>query len=39
MTVYGEASPQLLDLSEAHHMTDHMKWFSFLEGFHARATD
>jgi len=32
MTVYGEASQQLLDLAEAHHMTEHMTWFSFLEG-------
>jgi quinol monooxygenase YgiN len=39
MTVYGEASPQLLDLAEAHHMTDQMKWFSFFEGLHAKTTD
>lgn len=39
MTVYSEASPELLDLAEAHHMTDHMKWFFFLDGLHARATD
>jgi deazaflavin-dependent oxidoreductase (nitroreductase family) len=32
MTVYGEASQQLLDLAEEHHMTDHLTWFSFLDG-------
>jgi quinol monooxygenase YgiN len=32
MTVYGQASRQLLDLAKAHHMTGHIMWFSFLEG-------
>jgi quinol monooxygenase YgiN len=32
MTIYAQASRQLLDLAEAHHMTGHITWFSFLEG-------
>jgi hypothetical protein len=32
MTVYGDASPQLRDLAEAHHMTDHLTWFTFFDG-------
>ncbi|HET9648226.1 MAG TPA: nitroreductase/quinone reductase family protein [Microlunatus sp.] len=32
MTVYGEASPELQELAEAHHMTDHLTWFTFLDG-------
>jgi hypothetical protein len=32
MTVYGEACPQLLDLAEAHHMSDRLTWFSLLDG-------
>jgi deazaflavin-dependent oxidoreductase (nitroreductase family) len=32
MTVYGDAAPELLDLAETHHMTGHMKWFSFFDG-------
>lgn len=39
MTVYGEASPQLLDLAEAHHMTEHMKWFALLQGLHQEASE
>jgi deazaflavin-dependent oxidoreductase (nitroreductase family) len=39
MTVYGEASPELLDLAQAHHMTGHMKWFSFLEGLPSEANE
>jgi deazaflavin-dependent oxidoreductase (nitroreductase family) len=37
MTVYGEASRQLLDLAEAHHMTDHLTWFTFLDGLEPAA--
>ena len=32
MTIYQQPSRQLLDLAEAHHMTGHITWFSFLEG-------
>ena len=32
MTVYGEPTPQLLDLVKAHHMDRQFKWFSFVEG-------
>jgi deazaflavin-dependent oxidoreductase (nitroreductase family) len=32
MTVYGEASPQLLQLAEAHGMSEHLTWFTFLGG-------
>jgi quinol monooxygenase YgiN len=37
MTIYGQASRQLLDLAEAHHMTGHITWFSFLEGLEPAA--
>ena len=30
MTVYGEPTPQLLDLVKAHHMERQFKWFSSL---------
>lgn len=36
MTVYGEASPQLLDLFAATHMREHMKLFSFFGGIDGR---
>lgn len=32
MTVYGEPSPQLVDLVKAHHMEHQFKWFSFVKG-------
>jgi quinol monooxygenase YgiN len=32
MTVYGEASQQLRDLADAHHMTERVTSFSFFEG-------
>ena len=32
MTVYGEASPQLVELVKAHHMEKQFKWFSFVKG-------
>jgi hypothetical protein len=32
MTVYGEPTPQLIDLVKAHHMEHQFKWFSFVEG-------
>ena len=32
MTIYQQPSRQFLDLAEAHHMTGHITWFSFLEG-------
>ncbi len=32
MTVYGEPTPQLLDLVKAHHMEHQFKWFSFVKG-------
>lgn len=28
MTIYGQASRQLLDLAEVHHMTGHITWWS-----------
>lgn len=37
MTIYWQASRQLLDLAEAHHMTGHITWFSFLEGLEPAA--
>jgi quinol monooxygenase YgiN len=37
MTVYGQPSRQLLDLAEAHHMTGHITWFSFLDGLEPAA--
>src|SRR5262245_54445308 len=32
MTIYGEPTPQLLDLAKAHQMEHHIKWFSFVKG-------
>ena len=32
MTVYGEPTPQLVDLVKAHHMEHQFKWFSFVKG-------
>lgn len=32
MTVYGEPTPQLLDLVKAAHMESQFKWFSFVKG-------
>jgi quinol monooxygenase YgiN len=32
MTVYGDPTPQLLDLVKAHHMEHQFKWFSFVKG-------
>jgi deazaflavin-dependent oxidoreductase (nitroreductase family) len=32
MTVYGDASQELHELAEAHHMTDHLTWFTLLDG-------
>ena len=32
MTIYGEPTPQLIDLAKAHHMEQHIKWFSFVKG-------
>ena len=32
MTIYGEPSPQLLDLVKALHMEKQVKWFSFEKG-------
>jgi quinol monooxygenase YgiN len=37
MTVYGEPSPQLVDLVKAHHMEHQFKWFSFINGLGDRA--
>jgi quinol monooxygenase YgiN len=32
MTIYGEPVPQLVELAKAHHMEQHMKFFSFVKG-------
>jgi hypothetical protein len=32
MTVYGEPTPQLIDLVKAHHLENQFKWFSFVKG-------
>jgi quinol monooxygenase YgiN len=32
MTVYGEPTPQLVDLVKAHHLENQFKWFSFVKG-------
>ena len=32
MTIYGEPSPQLLDLVKSLHMEKQIKWFSFVNG-------
>jgi quinol monooxygenase YgiN len=39
MTVYGEPSPQLVDLVRAHHMEHQFKWFSFIKGLGDRAAE
>ena len=39
MTVYGEPSPQLIELVKAHHMERQFKWFSFVEGLGDRAAE
>jgi hypothetical protein len=35
MTIYGEPVPELVELSKATHMQDHIKWFSFVKGLEA----
>ena len=35
MTIYGEPTPQIVDLAKAHHMEHHIKWFSFVKGLDA----
>ena len=35
MTIYGEPTPALIDLAKAHHMEQHIKWFSFVKGLDA----
>jgi hypothetical protein len=37
MTIYQQPSRQFLDLAEAHHMTGHITWFSFLQGLEPAA--
>jgi len=37
MTVYGEPTPELLDLVKAHHLEHQFKWFSFVKGLDASA--
>jgi hypothetical protein len=37
MTIYRQPSRQFLDLAEAHHMTGHITWFSFLQGLEPAA--
>ena len=32
MTIYGEPTPQLIDLVRAQHMEKQIKWFSFVKG-------
>lgn len=32
MTIYGEPSPELIELVKANHMEKQIKWFSFLKG-------
>jgi len=32
MTIYGEPSPQLMDLIKSLHMEKQIKWFSFVKG-------
>jgi quinol monooxygenase YgiN len=32
MTIYGEPSPELIDLVKANHMEKQIKWFSFVKG-------
>lgn len=32
MAVYGDATDELQQLAEAHQMTDHITWFTFLDG-------
>ena len=32
MTIYGEPSPELIDLVKALHMEKQIKWFSFVKG-------
>jgi len=39
MTVYGEPSPQLVDLVKAHHMEHQFKWFTFVRGLGDRAAE
>jgi quinol monooxygenase YgiN len=36
MSVYGEASPKLLQLVEATHMNRNLEWFSFIGGLNGR---
>ena len=35
MTIYGEPSPELIDLVKSLHMEKQIKWFSFVEGLRA----
>jgi len=39
MTVYGEPSPQLVELVNAHHMEHQFKWFSFVKGLGDRPAE
>jgi hypothetical protein len=32
MTIYGEPTPQLIDLVKALHMENQIRWFSFVKG-------
>jgi quinol monooxygenase YgiN len=32
MTIYGEPSPELIDLVKSLHMEEQIKWFSFVKG-------
>ena len=32
MTIYGEPSPELIDLVKANHMGKQVQWFSFVAG-------
>ena len=32
MTVYGQPTPELLDVVKAHHLEHQFKWFSFVKG-------
>jgi hypothetical protein len=32
MTIYGEPSPELINLVKALHMEKQIKWFSFVKG-------
>jgi quinol monooxygenase YgiN len=38
MTIYGEPSPELIDLVKSLHMEKQIKWFSFLKGLEPSTT-